>query len=55
MKRLTTVMFVILAISAQGQTWIDTGATWHYEWSYLFPAFDKIEYVGDTLIQDKDC
>ena len=34
---------------------VDDGATWHYDFSGALPAFDKIEYVGDTVIQDKTC
>jgi hypothetical protein len=55
MKKFTTFLFVLISIAIQGQTWIDAGATWHYDWSGILPAFDKIEYVGDTVIQDKTC
>lgn len=55
MKKLTTLLIVLLSITLQAQVWIDNGATWHYDWSGVLPAFDKIEYVGDTVIQDKTC
>src|SRR5688572_27794208 len=55
MKKLPILVLILLSISMQGQIWIDTGATWHYKKDGLFPAFDKIEYIGDTIIQDQSC
>lgn len=55
MKNITTLLIVLFSISVQGQIWIDNGATWHYDWSGTLPGFDRIEYVGDTIIQDKTC
>ena len=55
MKKLTILLLLLFSITLQGQIWIDTGATWHYDWSGILPAFDKIEYTGDTVIQDKTC
>ena len=55
MKKLTTLLILLISITLQAQIWIDTGATWHYDWSGILPAFDKIEYTGDTVIQDKTC
>ncbi len=55
MKKLTTLMIVFISLSLQGQVWIDQGATWHYDWSGTLPAFSKIEYIGDTVINNKSC
>ncbi|KAF0204522.1 MAG: hypothetical protein FD170_427 [Bacteroidetes bacterium] len=55
MKKLTSLLILLIAFSAQGQIWIDNGATWHYDWSGTIPGFDKIEYIGDTIIQNKSC
>lgn len=55
MKKLVILVLVLFSISMQGQVWIDTGATWHYKKEGLFPAFDKIEYIGDTIIQGRSC
>ena len=55
MKKLTTLLILLISITLHAQIWIDTGATWHYDWSGILPAFDKIEYIGDTVIQKKTC
>ncbi|MBW6491335.1 MAG: T9SS type A sorting domain-containing protein [Lentimicrobium sp.] len=55
MKKLASLLIFLIAFSAQGQIWIDNGATWHYDWSGTLPGFDRIEYVGDTIIHDKTC
>jgi hypothetical protein len=55
MKRTIALFYIFFAVSLHGQTWIDQGAVWHYDWSGTLPGFDKIEYVGDTLIQNKNC
>jgi len=55
MKKLASLLLFLISISVQSQIWIDNGATWHYDWSGTLPGFDKIEYVGDTIIQDKTC
>lgn len=55
MRTLTLFLLLLFSATVQGQIWIDQGATWHYEWSGILPAFDKIEYVGDTVIQQKNC
>lgn len=55
MRRFTVLLLLLFSATIQGQIWIDQGATWHYEWSGILPAFDKIEYVGDTVIQQKNC
>jgi hypothetical protein len=55
MKKLATLMIVFISLSLQGQVWIDQGATWHYDWSGTLPAFSKIEYIGDTVINNKSC
>ena len=55
MKRIITLFLLFISITTQGQVWVDHGATWYYDWSGFLPAFDKIEYVGDTIIQSKNC
>lgn len=55
MKKIAILLIVLISFTVQGQIWIDEGATWHYDWSGLLPGLDKIEYVGDTIIQDKTC
>lgn len=55
MKNLTTLLIFFISLAAQGQIWIDTGATWHYEKTGHYNGLDKIEFVGDTLIQDQTC
>jgi|LSQX01.2.fsa_nt_gb hypothetical protein len=55
MKKFFTFITVLISLTIQGQTWIDHGAKWYYDWSGTLPGFDKIEYVGDTIIQGKNC
>ncbi len=50
---LTLISFPFIGTS---QTWIETGATWHYNWSNISSGgFEKIEYIKDTLIDNKLC
>ncbi len=55
MKRVLAMLILFISISTQAQVWVSHGATWYYEWSGILPAFDKIEYVSDTMIQSKNC
>lgn len=55
MKNLATLLLLMATLTVSGQAWPEAGATWHFEWSGNLPGFDKIEYVGDTIIQEKDC
>jgi hypothetical protein len=54
MKKNFTLIAVLVSFLVQGQTWIDSGAKWYYYWSGNMPGFDKIEYVGDTIVQNKN-
>lgn len=54
MKYIYSLTAVLVSFTIQGQTWIDSGAKWYYDWSGTFPGFDKIEYVGDTIIQNQN-
>ncbi len=55
MKKLFTIIIVLISLGLQAQVWIDQGATWHYDWSGTLPAFNKVEYMGDTVINNKNC
>jgi hypothetical protein len=53
MKKIFTLIAVLVSFALQAQTWIDSGAKWYFDWSGTLPGFDKIEYVGDTMIQNR--
>ncbi len=52
------VMFLLTLIieSTNSQVWIDRGATWHYNFSFMASGgFEKIVYTGDTIISGNTC
>ena len=53
---LCITVFISATINVNAQTWIDEGATWHYEWNETFAGgVIKIEYQKDTVINGLSC
>lgn len=56
MKKVFIIIFLSFTFIANSQVWISKGAVWHYEWSGVGSGgFERIEYVKDTLIDNKLC
>lgn len=56
MRKAFIILFLSFSFIANSQVWISKGAIWHYEWSNVgFGGFERIEYVKDTLIDNKLC
>lgn len=52
---LFSILFSISTFSFS-QTWIDSGAEWHYLYNgFMDAGFYKVNYVGDTTIDGKIC
>jgi hypothetical protein len=55
-KKLILLPCLFFTLFSFGQTWIEQGATWHYDWWNLGAfGFVKIEYTGDTTIAGQSC
>ena len=57
MKKLTTVLFLLVTLNGLSQSWAPTGAKWWYL-SYSLSSglyYASVESIGDTLIQGKNC
>jgi len=55
MKLLIILMFLTTFIQAQ-TIWAPSGAVWYYDYISLDgTGYTKIEYIGDTIIQAKQC
>ena len=56
MRKVLIIFFLSFSFVANSQVWINKGAIWHYEWSNVgFGGFERIEYVKDTLIENRLC
>jgi len=57
MKRLLLLIILTILFSGiKSQTWAPSGASWHYEFNQMFSyGYIKVEYVGDTTVQGKNC
>ena len=56
MKISLIILCLSIAFIANAQVWVSESAVWHYEWSNVgFGGFERIEYVKDTLIDNKLC
>lgn len=55
-KLLALSLLFMIGSTAFAQIWIDTGATWHYNWSNIgYGGFIRIEYTKDTLMDEHLC
>jgi hypothetical protein len=57
MKKLLVLIILFTVVDKiESQTWINNGATWHYNYTAMgSTGFYKISYEKDTLIEDKKC
>ncbi|MCH7534453.1 MAG: T9SS type A sorting domain-containing protein [Bacteroidetes bacterium] len=57
MKKILIILIVFISTQSFGQTWIDNGAVWHYDFSVAgaWGGFYRIEYNMDTLIDGQNC
>ena len=50
------VIFAPMPLMAQNSIWVKPNAVWHYDYDVMgWPGLMKIEHVGDTSIQGKEC
>ena len=50
------IFFCSLLITSNGQTWIDEGAEWHFNYFGLsYAGFIKVKYTKDTIIEGRSC
>ena len=50
------MLFCSIGMISYGQTWINPGAVWHFNYGGLSTVgFVKVTYTGDTLIDGRNC
>lgn len=50
------MIFAPMPLMAQNSIWVKPNAVWHYDYDVMgWPGLMKIEHVGDTSIQGKEC
>ena len=55
-KYLILILLFPISTLVYGQTWIDKGAEWHFNYNgFMDAGFIKVKYNSDTIIEGKQC